>query len=169
MFLLVKPIIQVVLSISPIQHREKIATLPILLITRCQYGNYQSMWRKEENIFYQEVDVVKNKIWRMLQWTVAGRSQMYCPASRVWGNWWRLRFKRWVQGSPMTCALMVSSLMLSACFIYDKRARVIYFPLSWHWYIFETSNLSDRIGFIMFPVANEKQRLSVALITRRFL
>ena len=71
-----KPIIQVVLSISPIQHREKIATLPILLITRCQNGNYQSMWRKEENIFYQEVDVVKNKIWRMLQWTVVGRSQI---------------------------------------------------------------------------------------------
>ena len=25
----------------------------------------------------------KIKIWRMLQWTIAGRSQMYCPASRV--------------------------------------------------------------------------------------
>ena len=54
-------------------------------------------------------------------------------------------------------------------FIYDKRAQVIYCSLSWHWYIFETSNLSDRIDFIMFPVANEKQRLSMALITRRFL
>ena len=31
-------------------------------------------------------------------------------------------FKWWLQGSPMTCALMVSSLRLSACFIYDKRA-----------------------------------------------
>ena len=33
-----------------------------------------------------------------------------------------LRFKRWKLGSPMTCALIVSSLRLSACFIYDKRA-----------------------------------------------
>ena len=31
------------------------------------------------------------------------------------------------------------------------------------------SNLSDSIDFIMFPVAKEKQRLSVALITKRFL
>ena len=31
-------------------------------------------------------------------------------------------FKWWLQGSPMTCALMVSSLRLLACFIYDKRA-----------------------------------------------
>ena len=37
-----------------------------------------------------------------------------------------LRFKRLLQGSPRTCALMVSSLRLSACFIHDKRARVIY-------------------------------------------
>ena len=64
---------------------------------------------------------------------------------------------------------MVSSLRLSACFIYGERARVIYCSLSWHWYIFKTSNPSDRIDFIMFPVANEKQRLSVALKTRRFL
>ena len=33
-----------------------------------------------------------------------------------------LRFKQWVQGGPMTCALNVSSLRLSACFIYNKRA-----------------------------------------------
>ena len=33
-----------------------------------------------------------------------------------------LRFKRWKLGSPMTFALIVSSLRLSACFIYDKRA-----------------------------------------------
>ena len=33
-----------------------------------------------------------------------------------------LRFKRWKLGSPMTCALIVSSLRLSAFFIYDKRA-----------------------------------------------
>ena len=57
-----KAIIQVVLFISSIQHREKIATLLIFFfITRCQYGNCQSMWKEEENIFYQEVDVVKNK------------------------------------------------------------------------------------------------------------
>ena len=37
-----------------------------------------------------------------------------------------LRFKRWVRGSPLTCAIVVYSLRLSACFIYDKRARVIY-------------------------------------------
>ena len=79
-----------------------------------------------------------------------------------------LRFKRWKLGSPKTCSLMVSSLRLSVCSIYDKRAWVIYCSLSWQWYIFETSNLSDRIDFIMFPVANEKQRLSVVLITRRF-
>ena len=66
----------------------------------------------------------------------------------------------------MTCALMVSSLRPSACFIYDKRARVIYCS---HWCIFAPLHLSERIDFIMFPVANEKQRLSVALITRRFL
>ena len=57
-----KPTIQVVLSISSIQHREKIATLLIFFfITRCQRGNCQSMWREEENIFYQEVNVVENK------------------------------------------------------------------------------------------------------------
>ena len=61
-----------------------------------------------------------------------------------------LRFKRWVQGSPMTCVLVISSLMLSACFIYDKRARAIYYSHSWHWYFFETSNLSDRIDLISF-------------------
>ena len=61
MFLLVKPTIQVVLSISSIQHREKIAILLIFFITRCQRGNCQSMWREEENIFYQEVNVVENK------------------------------------------------------------------------------------------------------------
>ena len=33
-----------------------------------------------------------------------------------------LRFKQWVQGGPMTCALNVSSLRLSACFIYNKQA-----------------------------------------------
>ncbi|RMX37484.1 hypothetical protein pdam_00024111 [Pocillopora damicornis] len=27
----------------------------------CQCGNCQSMWRKEQNIFCREVDVVKNK------------------------------------------------------------------------------------------------------------
>ena len=79
-----------------------------------------------------------------------------------------LRFKQWKLGSPMTCALMVSSLRLSACFIYDKRVWVIYCSLSWRWYIFETNNVSDKMGF-MFPVANEKQCVSVALITRRFL
>ena len=80
-----------------------------------------------------------------------------------------LHFKRWVQGSPMTCALMVSSLRLSTCLIYDKWVQVIYCSLSWHWYIFETRNLLDRIDFIMFLVANEKQCLSVVLITRHFL
>ena len=41
-----------------------------------------------------------------------------------------LRFILWVLGSLMTCALMVSSLGLSACFIFDKRAWVIYCSLS---------------------------------------
>ena len=31
-------------------------------------------------------------------------------------------FNRWELGSPMTCVLMISSLRLLACFIYDKRA-----------------------------------------------
>ena len=66
-------------------------------------------------------------------------------------------------------ALMFSSLRLSACFIYDIRVWVIYCTLSWQWYIFETSSLSDRIGFIMFAVANEKQRLSVVFLTGHFL
>ena len=70
-----------------------------------------------------------------------------------------LRFKLWVQGNTTICALMVSSLRPSACFIYDERAWVIYCSLSWQWYIFETSNLSDRIDLIiMLPVANEKQQ-----------
>ena len=51
------------LSISSIRHREKIATLPIFFMTRCLCGNCQLMWREEENIFYREVDVVKNKNW----------------------------------------------------------------------------------------------------------
>ena len=49
-------------SISSIQHCEKkIATLLIFFMTRCQCGNCQSMWREKENIFCQELDVVKNK------------------------------------------------------------------------------------------------------------
>ena len=39
-------------------------------------------------------------------------------------------FILWVLGSLMTCVLMVSSLRLSACFIFDKRAWVIYCSLS---------------------------------------
>ena len=50
----------------------------------------------------------------------------------------------------MTCAFMASSLRLSACFIYDKRAWVTYCSLSWQWYIFETSNIADKIYFIVF-------------------
>ena len=52
---------QVVLSISSVQHREKNCYFTDFLITRCQCGNCRSMWRKEQNIFYREVDVVKNK------------------------------------------------------------------------------------------------------------
>ena len=61
-----------------------------------------------------------------------------------------LGFSLWVLGSLMTSALMVSSLRLSTCFDYDKRAWVIYFSLSRQWYIFETSNHADKIGFILF-------------------
>ena len=61
-----------------------------------------------------------------------------------------LCFLLWVLGSLMTSALMVSSLRLSTCFDYDKRAWVIYFSLSRQWYIFETSNHADKIGFILF-------------------
>ena len=145
------------------------------------------MWRKEENIFCQEVDVVKNKnledvtvdscrqkpdvMWETLRACYFRSTSLSCTRFLFFFFFFTkaLRFKRWMQGSLMTCALTISSLRLSACFIYDKRARVIYCSLRWHWYIFEKSNLSDRIDFIMFPVANEKQCLSVALITRRFL
>ena len=56
-----KPIMQIVLSISSVQHREKNCYFTDFLITRCQCGNCQLMWRKEQNIFCREVDVVKNK------------------------------------------------------------------------------------------------------------
>ena len=56
---------------------------------------------------------------------------------------------------------MVSPLRLSAYFTITSVSNLLF--------IFETSNLSDRIDFIMFPVTNEKQRSSVALATRRFL
>ena len=141
------------------------------------------MWREEQNIFCQEVDVVKNKnlegvtvdscrqkpdvIWETLRACYFRSTSL--SRTRFLFFTKALRFKRRVKGSPMICALMISSLRPSACFIYDKRARVIYCSFSWHWYIFETSSLSDRINFIMFPVANEKQRLSVALIKRRFV
>ena len=61
MFLLEKPIIQVVLSISSIQHREKNGQFTDFFISRCQCGNCQSMWSEKENVFCQEVDVVKDK------------------------------------------------------------------------------------------------------------
>ena len=64
-----------------------------------------------------------------------------------------LRFILLMLGSLLLCALMVSSLGLSACFINDKRAWVIYCSLSWQWYIFNASNLwnlADKIYFIMF-------------------
>ena len=57
-----------------------------------------------------------------------------------------LRFILWVLGSLMTCDLMVSSLRLSACFIFDKRAWVIYCSLSWQQYFFETSNLVGKMN-----------------------
>ena len=80
-----------------------------------------------------------------------------------------LRLILWVLGSLMTCAFMASSLRLSACFIYDKRAWVIYCSLSWQWYILKRVTLQTRFISSYFPVANEKQCLSVALITRRLL
>ena len=61
-----------------------------------------------------------------------------------------IAFNTVVLGSLMTCAFMASSLRLSACFIYDKRAWVTYCSLSWQWYIFETSNIADKIYFIIF-------------------
>ena len=41
-------------------------------------------------------------------------------------------------------------MCLTACFVYDKRAWVIHCSLGWHWFFFETSNLADKIYFIMF-------------------
>ena len=37
----------------------------------------------------------------------------------------------------------------SACFIYDKRAWVIFCSLRLQWYYFEKSNLAEKIYFIM--------------------
>ena len=56
-----KSITQVVVSIFSIRHREKNCYFTDFFITRCQCGNCQTMWREEENIFCQEVDVVKNE------------------------------------------------------------------------------------------------------------
>ena len=58
---------QVVLTISSVQHREKNCYFTDFFITRCQRGNCQSMWRKEQNIFCREM-WSKIKICRMLQW-----------------------------------------------------------------------------------------------------
>ena len=58
---LVKPIIQIELSISSAQHSERNCYFTDFFITRCRCGNCQSMWREKENIFCREVDVVKNK------------------------------------------------------------------------------------------------------------
>ena len=93
-----KSIIQVVFSIPSIQHRERNCYFTDFFITRCQCRNWQSMWREEGNIFCQEVDVVKNKNLEDVTGggTVAGKSQMYCPASSVWGNWWRLTLSAFV-------------------------------------------------------------------------
>ena len=48
-------------SISSIQHPKKNCYFTDFFITRCQCGDCQSMWKEKENIFCQEVDVVKNK------------------------------------------------------------------------------------------------------------
>ena len=42
---------------------KKLLLYRFFFMTRCLCGNYQLMWREEENIFYREVDVVKNKNW----------------------------------------------------------------------------------------------------------
>ena len=68
-----KRVIQVVLSISSIQRREKNCYFTDFFITRCQCENFQTMWREKANIFCREVDVVKIKIWRMLQWNSCGQ------------------------------------------------------------------------------------------------
>ena len=68
-----KRIIQVVLSISSIQRREKNCYFTDFFTTRCQCENFQTMWREKLNIFCREVDVVKIKIWRMLQWNSCGQ------------------------------------------------------------------------------------------------
>ena len=64
----------------------KIVTL-LIFYYKVSVWYCQSMWREKENIFCREVDVVKNK--NLEDITVTGRSQMYCPASKVWGNWWK--------------------------------------------------------------------------------
>ena len=56
-----KLIIQLVLSVSFIQYRDKNCYCTDSFITRCQCGNCQSMRREEENISCQEVDAVKKK------------------------------------------------------------------------------------------------------------
>ena len=59
-----KPIVQVVLSILPIQLFnivKKMATFTDYFLLQGVSVDCQSMWREEENIFCQRVDVVKNK------------------------------------------------------------------------------------------------------------
>lgn len=49
----------------------------------------------------------------------------------------------WEQGSPTICTLRASSLSLSACFIYDKRAWVIYSGTILRWVTFQTGLISS--------------------------
>ena len=82
----------------------------------------------------------KIKILRMLQWTVAGRSQMYCPASRVWGNWWRLTPSAFVLFSLfqilLFSVLIVNINAAKSCTVLDNLSVNIYIYLYIYIYIF---------------------------------
>ena len=62
---------------------KKIATLLIFLLQGVSVETADQCGGRKKTSFAKKWMWSKIKILRMLQWTVAGRSQMYCPASRV--------------------------------------------------------------------------------------
>ena len=68
MFLLVKPIIQAVLSISSIQHREKNGYFTDFLLQGVSVETFNQCGGRKKTSFAKKQMWSKTKIWRMLQW-----------------------------------------------------------------------------------------------------
>ena len=68
MFLLVKPIIQAVLSISSIQHREKNGYFTDFLLQGVSVETVNQCGGRKKTSFAKKQMWSKTKIWRMLQW-----------------------------------------------------------------------------------------------------